>query len=292
MSPPKRQEPVENGSSSAPDATQDAKQQLLTRTRDLVALLTVAETATQSLDLEKILNDTLNKSLEILGFDVGFIRTFDSEKCGMVVRAAYGLRSPDFLQGIAPIQSDRRNVSTIVFETKEPYICADIRKNPIYKNRAMEREGVISTVAAPVLSKNRVLGLIVVASRKYHRFRKSEVNLLKAFGAQLGAALENAQLYDQVIKAKAYVENLVENAADFIICTDLQDRILTWNRGAEVIFGYSKQEVIGEHLSILLPPERIHELEEIRAKVQISGALRDIEIRSKRKDGRMIHLSL
>jgi signal transduction histidine kinase len=50
--------------------------------------------------------------------------------------------------------------------------------------------------------------------------------------------------------------------------------------------------VVGKHLAILLPPERFHELEEIRAKVQISGALRDIEVRSKRKDGVMIYLSL
>ena len=47
--------------------------------------------------------------------------------------------------------------------------------------------------------------------------------------------------------------------------------------------GYSKEEVIEKHLSILLPPERFHELEEMRAKVEISGTLRDIEVRSKRK---------
>jgi PAS domain S-box-containing protein len=156
----------------------------------------------------------------------------------------------------------------------------------------MEREGVISTAAAPVMSKNRVLGIMVVGSRQLHRFRKREIELLMAFGSQLGAALENAELYDEVNKSKVYIENLVENAADLIITTDLDDRILTWNRGAEVLFGYDKDEVIGKHLSILLPPERFHELEEMRAKVQISGALRDIEIRSKKKDGVMIYLSL
>src|SRR3972149_2506477 len=116
----------------------------------------------------------------------------------MVVRAARGLRSPEFLSYATPIASDRRNVSRIVFETKEPYVSPDIRKNPLYKNRAMEREGVISTAAAPVMSKNRVLGVIVVGSRSFHRFAKREINLLKAFGAQLGAALENVQLYEEV----------------------------------------------------------------------------------------------
>jgi len=273
-------------------ATPYSKDQLTARSRYLTALLTVAEVATQSLDIEKILNDTLDKTLEILGFDVGFVRTLDRDYKNMLVRAARGLRSPEFLAGVAPIGAERRNVSRIVFETKEPYICIDIRKNPIYKNRSMEREGVISTAAAPVMSKNRVLGLMVVGSRRLHRFRKREIKLLIAFGSQLGAALENAELYQEVNKSKAYVENLVENAADLIISTDLDDRILTWNRGAEVLFGYSKDEVVGKHLAILLPPERFHELEEIRAKVQISGALRDIEVRSKRKDGVMIYLSL
>jgi PAS domain S-box-containing protein len=269
-----------------------SKNRVLARSRDLPALLAVAEVATQSLDIEKILHDTLDKAMELLGFDLGFIRTLDPEKKNMLVRVAKGLRSPEFLTGVAPIGSERRNVSRIVFETKEPYICTDIRKNPIYKNRSMEREGVISTAAAPVMSKNRVLGIIVVGSRWLHRFRKREIELLMAFGSQLGAALENAELYQDVTKSKAYIENLVENAADLIITTDLDDRILTWNRGAAVLFGYGKDEVIGKHLSILLPPERFHELEEMRAKVEISGGLRDIEVRSKRKDGAMIYLSL
>lgn len=277
---------------SSPLANPYPKDQLTARSRDLAALLAVAEVATQSLDIERILNDTLDKSLEILGFEVGFIRTLDQENKNMLVRVARGLRSPEFLTGVAPIGTERRNASRIVFETKEPYICVDIRKNPIYKNRSMEREGVISTAAAPVLSKNRVLGIMVVGSRRPHRFRNREIKLLMAFGSQLGAALENAELYQEVNKSKVYIENLVESAADLIMTTDLDDRILTWNRGAEVLFGYSKDEAIGQHLSILLPPERFHELEEMRAKVQISGALRDLEVRSKRKDGSMIYLSL
>jgi PAS domain S-box-containing protein len=277
---------------NVPLGTPYSKDQLKVRSRDLAALLTLSEVATQSLDIDEILNDTLDKSLEILGFDVGFIRTLDPENKSMLVRVARGLRSPEFLTGIAPIGTERRNVSRIVFETKEPYCCTDIRKNPIYKNRSMEREGVISTAAAPVMSKNRVLGIMVVGSRRLHRFRKREITLLMAFGSQLGAALENAELYQQVNKSRAYIENLLENAGDVIVSTDLEDRILTWNRGAEIIMGYSKAEVIGQHLTILLPPERFHELEEMRAKVEISGTLRDIEVRSKRKDGGMIYLSL
>jgi PAS domain S-box-containing protein len=156
----------------------------------------------------------------------------------------------------------------------------------------MLREGIVSAAFVPIMSKNRFLGMMMVGSFKLHGFSQYEIDLLMAFGSQIGTALENARLYDEVSKGKAYIENLVENAADLIISTNLDDHILTWNRGAEVLFGYRKDEVIGKHLSILLPPDRVHELEEMRAKVQISGALRDIEIRSKKKDGVLIYLSL
>jgi PAS domain S-box-containing protein len=262
------------------------------RGTDLSALLRLVETATQSLDTGKILNDTLDESLNFLGFDVGFIRVVDRDKGGMTVRAARGLRSPEFLEGVTPLSGSRRNVSRIVFDSKEPYICTDIRRDPIYKNRTMEREGVVSTAAAPILSKNRVLGIIVVGSRKFYRFTKREIRLLTAFGAQLGAALENAELYNEVAKGKAYIENLVENAGDAVVSTDINDRVLTWNRAAEIIFGYSKAEAIGNNLNIVVPPGRSHELEEIRLKVEVTGPTRNLETRRRRKDGTIIDVAL
>ena len=270
----------------------DNRQKPHFRGMDLSALLRLAETATRSLDTEKILKDTLDESLNFLGFDVGFIRIVDRDRGGMMVRAARGLRSPEFLEGVTPLSGPRRNVSRIVFESKEPYVCTDIRRDPIYKNRTMEREGVVSTAAAPILSKNRVLGIIVVGSRKPYRFTKREIRLLNAFGAQLGAALENAELFHEVATGKAYIENLVENAGDAIVSTDVNDRVLTWNRAAEIIFGYSKGEAVGSSLNIIMPPGRSHELEEIRLKLEVAGPMRNLETRRKRKEGTIFDASL
>jgi PAS domain S-box-containing protein len=262
------------------------------RGMDLSALLRLAETATRSLDPAKVLNDTLDESLNFLGFDVGFIRTIDPGKDGMVVRAARGLRSPEFLEGVTPLTGSRRNVSRIVYETKQPYVCADIRRNPVYKNRTMEREGVVSTAAAPILSKNRVLGIIVVGSRKPYRFTNREIRLLTALGAQLGAVLENAQLYHELARDKAYIENLVENAGDAIVSTDTGDLVLTWNRAAEIIFGYSKDEAVGSSFNLVMPPERSRELEEIRLKLEVTGPMRNLETRRRRKDGTVFDVVL
>jgi PAS domain S-box-containing protein len=258
----------------------------------LRALLTIADTAAQSLSIEKILSDTLEKSLEVLGFDVGYIRILDPEKKTMVGRVSKGLIAVSS-GSVDLTDQSRRHVANILFETQKPYISPDVRKDTTFKNRTMEKQGVISAAYIPIISKKKtVLGTLVVGSRKRRKFSTEKINLLQTFGSQLGMALENAQLYDEVHRGKGYIENLVENAADIILSTDLEDRILTWNRGAERTLGYSKEEVIGKHLSILLPPQRVHELAEMRAKVELSGALRDIEVESNKKGGAAIYLSL
>ena len=258
----------------------------------LKALLAIADTAAQSLSTEKILNDTLDKSLEVLGFDVGYIRILDPDKKTMVGRVSKGLTA--LSSGSVDLADrSRRHVADILFETQKPYISPDVRKDTTFKNRTMEKQGVISAAYIPIISKKKtVLGTLAVGSRKRRKFSTEKINLLQTFGSQLGMALENAQLYDQVHRGKAYIENLVENAADIILSTDLEDRILTWNRGAEITLGYSKEEVIGKHLSMLLPPQRLHELAEMRAKVELDGALRDVEVESNKKDGTPVFLSL
>jgi PAS domain S-box-containing protein len=274
----------------SPSVVSKNAERIRDKAHELAALLAIAQTATQSLDTEKILKDTLEKSLEILRFDVGYIRILDDEIRGFAVRAARGLSSPEFLSSRIPIDSSFDILKLIL--SREPVSCPDIRKDPRFQARTMEREGVISTAFVPIMTKTRVTGLLVVGSRKRHRFLKGEINLLMAFGSQLGMALENAQLFDQVTRDKAYIENLVENAGDAVVATTLEDRILTWNRAAEVIFGYSKQEAIGQSMAILLPPERAKELEEIRNKVRHAGVIRNLEVRRTRRDGVTIEVAL
>jgi len=287
-----RSKPRNASSRKPPFKDAAVKKKLLGRSRELAALLEISQTATQSLETEKILNDTLDKSLEILDFDVGYIRTLDPAKKNLIVRIARGLSSREFLSTSFPLDSPDPVVGKTVFLTQKPYIGFDIRKDPMFKTRTMEKEGVISLAMFPIVAKQRALGFIAVGSKAFHKFTQREIRLLMAFSAQLGAALQNAELYDEVNRGKSYIENLVDNAADIILSTTLEDRILTWNRGAEIALGYSREEVIGQSLSILLPPQRVHELAEMRAQVQRSGALRDIEVESSRKDGTTIFLSL
>src|SRR5215469_18153899 len=68
-----------------------AEEELRSRNRELFALLEIAQTTASGLEQEKILNATLHKSMELFGFDVGYIRTLDKENKNLAVSAASGL---------------------------------------------------------------------------------------------------------------------------------------------------------------------------------------------------------
>ncbi len=85
---------------------------------------------------------------------------------------------------------------------------------------------------------------------------------------------------------------IVESADDAIIGKDLNGIIQTWNVGAENIFGYKAEEVIGRPVSLLVPPGHTDEVPEILARIKQGGHIEHFETVRMRKDGTIIPVSL
>ena len=102
-----------------------------------------------------------------------------------------------------------------------------------------------------------------------------------------------------ITERKKVEENLrqvaaaVESSHDAIISETLDGTILTWNLGAERIYGYSYGEVLGKSLGrVVVPRDRQAEFEGIRAKVQSGQKVEQFETIRLRKDGQQIPVSL
>jgi len=85
---------------------------------------------------------------------------------------------------------------------------------------------------------------------------------------------------------------IVESSDDAIIAKDLNGTILSWNRGAQRIFGYEADEVIGKHISILAAPERIDEIPDILGKLRRGERVDHYKTKRRTKDGRILTVSL
>jgi PAS domain S-box-containing protein len=85
---------------------------------------------------------------------------------------------------------------------------------------------------------------------------------------------------------------IVESSDDAIISKDLNGIIATWNGGAEKLFGYEAEEVVGKPITILIPPDRQDEEPSILERIRRGERLEYYETVRQRKDGRRIEISL
>ena len=85
---------------------------------------------------------------------------------------------------------------------------------------------------------------------------------------------------------------IVESSNDAILSENLDGIVLTWNKGAEAIYGYATSEIVGRPISLLVPSDRTHEISMIRDRIIRGERLEHFETVRRRKDGTRIDISL
>ena len=85
---------------------------------------------------------------------------------------------------------------------------------------------------------------------------------------------------------------IADTLTDPIIGKALDGTIHSWSAGAEELYGYRAEEVVGKPISILAPPERVGEVEDILERVSRGESIRQFETVRRRKDGSDVDVSL
>jgi len=93
-------------------------------------------------------------------------------------------------------------------------------------------------------------------------------------------------------EALLYLAAIVESSDDAIIGKSLKGEILSWNRGAERLFGYREAEVKGRSMGVLIPPHRASELDYILKRINEGRAVEHYETERLCRDGRSIDVSV
>ena len=96
----------------------------------------------------------------------------------------------------------------------------------------------------------------------------------------------------QAEEIRARLAAIVESSDDAIISKTLDGTITSWNHGAEKIYGYSSEEIVGKPVSVLVPTDRPDEIPEILEKVGRGEAIDNYETVRIAKDGRRLDVSL
>jgi PAS domain S-box-containing protein len=125
-------------------------------------------------------------------------------------------------------------------------------------------------------------------------FQPYPTPLRDASGAVVGAVnmLVDITERNAIEKAGAYLAAIVESSDDAIVGKTLDGIVTSWNRGAERIFGYQADEIVGRSIEILFPADRRNEEDAILARIARGERVADFETARRRKDGQEIDVSL
>lgn len=93
-------------------------------------------------------------------------------------------------------------------------------------------------------------------------------------------------------EAYAYLAAIIASSDDAIISKDLHGNITSWNPGAQRIFGYTSDEVVGRHITLLIPGDRLSEEEQILSRLRKGERIEHFETVRRHKDGHLIPISL
>lgn len=125
-------------------------------------------------------------------------------------------------------------------------------------------------------------------------FQAFPTPVLDPAGNLLGAVNILVDLTDRaaINEAALRYSAIVESSNDAILAKDINGTIVSWNAGAQRIFGYSADEVIGRSILILIPVDRHDEETEILSRIRRGERVDHLETIRRRKDGSLVEVSL
>lgn len=136
------------------------------------------------------------------------------------------------------------------------------------------------------------LAVEIVKSGAHDYLKKENLSrLVDSVKRELEAARQR-RTRKQTEAATSYLASLVQSCDAAIVGKTLDGTVLSWNIGAERMYGYKAVEVIGHSIAVLIPAEREHELQQILGKIRRGEHIQDLETVRLRKDGSRLEVSL
>ncbi len=164
-----------------------------------------------------------------------------------------------------------------------------------WRENALQR-GYRSCIALALKDENtNIFGVLTIYSTAPNAFTPAETRLLEQLAADLafGITVLRARTERKQAEAtRALMAAIVESSNDAIIGKNTDGIITHWNKSAEKIYGYSADEIIGKHITVLAPPPRHAEIHGLLEKIRRGETVVNHESERIRKDGAIIHVAL
>lgn len=239
---------------------------LLSREEEFVALNKIGVEVSPSLDPQEILERALDIALSSMGLETGFIFLLDETRGEFILKAQRGMRG-QFTQELITMKAGH-DFPAVTPELESLIVVQEISEYPRLGRFLRDREGFHSYVSVPLSADGKLLGIMNVFSRGRTPHSR-EVNFLVTIGQQIGAAIENAQTFQNVVRAKREWEEIFDAITEGIFMLDQEFNILRVNVAFAKMLGTTPAKLIGKKCYRVLhdrdePPDYCPKVETMR----------------------------
>jgi PAS domain S-box-containing protein len=184
------------------------------------------------------------------------------------------------------IQRDAPNCQILILSQSDPALM----------QKAAAEAGAKGFVHKSTLSQDLLPAIDALVKNGAGDARKKHKKQPKVEGSLIHAVVTNqvrarTEIEDRE-RASSLLAAIVDSSDDAIVSKNLDGTITSWNKSAERLFGYTPEEAIGRHISLIIPRDRRKEEENILGKIRRGERVDHFETVRERKDGTEIDLSL
>jgi PAS domain S-box-containing protein len=271
-----------------------------TQLNALTSIHDIGNAITSILDMDDLLPFICKEVSELFNARRCILRLLEGDM--LTIKASSGLPEEVTVDRNIPIGN---GISGWVAQTGEPFLFNGGTLDGIHQPDIE----ATSMLCVPLMVGEKKIGTLALYDKTDEgdviTFNGEDLILLKTFASASSIAIENARMYGlekereekilalywDVTQTKDYLKSIIDHSADAIIISDTHGIITSWNRQAEVIYGYSEEEALGKFLPMvpefLIEDEKKH-IEKIVRKETISN----LETVRRRKDGKLLEVSL
>jgi PAS domain S-box-containing protein len=249
---------------------------------------------TSSLDLSTVLDSIAESALALVGASDCLIYLYDGASERFSFGTALGKQSAD-----GSVRAPRRNglTATVVREGR-PVVINDAVGHPLYASPEVQQWNIQAVAGFPLQRAGRVVGVLHVVFGEPHTFCEDDLRVLSLLADQAATAIDNSQLYAQaqqeiaervrteeaLRRLQALNEGIVQNTAEGIVVDDADGNFSFVNPAAAALLGYEVEELVGQHWTLVIPPDQ-QPIAQAANERRARGQADRYEIQLIRKDG-------
>jgi signal transduction protein with GAF and PtsI domain len=183
------------------------KRSLVEKSRELELLRQISESISCNLDLDDVLKQIIDVVVQVTRADACLLYLYDDRNKELILKATKNPHPK--LIGRVRLELGEGITGWVARERKLVAIAKDASDDPRFKVfHKLPEDRYHAFLSVPVISKNEVIGVINVQHKRPHHHSNSELALLTTIGHQVGGAIENARLYEEMKKKAMQIETL------------------------------------------------------------------------------------